>query len=199
MLEAGEIQLTPNIQSFLNQLSLSLSSTLFLRSTIDEAICTDLDISRMIDNVIDQTASVIDNYREIQTPCVKQLLKYLSELLPEMKIIKSLYNKAVDEPREWLDVCERIIVLINGIKETVDGVLPTVTDESLSEVMMGYSQTAEHFIIQFKIGISALVFGVHINGFDSITFVSPIKDFVYITYPFVYNLQEATGMEEKAE
>jgi len=200
MLIAGELQLTPNIQAALNQLSLSLSTTLSLRPNIDECICTSLDHSRMIENLSEQIASVIENYQEIQTPCVKQLLNYLSELIPEMKNLKTGFIKAVEEPKEWLDICERVVGLITGIKETVDAVVPSVTDESLSEVMMGYSATTEHFIIQFKMGVSVLAFGIQINGFDSITFIAPIKDFIYITYPFVYNLQEATGLlEEKAE
>jgi hypothetical protein len=201
MLEAGELQLTTNIQTLVNQLSQSLNTTLSLRASIDEAICAHLDISRMIDNLSEQITSILENYREIQIPYVKKLLKYLSELSPEIKHLKALYVKAVEEPKEWLDVCERVIGIITAIKEMVDSALPNVTDESLTEVMMGYSFTTEHFIIQFKLGVSVLAFGLHFNGFDSITFISPIKDFIYITYPFVYNLQEATAgiVEEKDE
>jgi len=197
MLDASELQLTPDIQTALTQLSLSLHTTLTLRPTIDEAVAADIDISRMIDTLIEQIESVLDNHQEIQTPGVKQLLKYLQDLIPEMKAINTLNLKAVEEPREWLDVCGRIIVLINGIKETVDAVVPNVLDESLTEVMKSYSASTEHFLVQFKMGVCVIAFGVHINGFDSMTFITPIKDFIFITYPFVYNLQEATSLLEE--
>jgi len=200
MLEAGEIQLTAKIQTILTQLSSSLTTALSLRPTIDEALCSNLDIPRMIDNLSEQISSIIENYQDLQNPCVKQLITHLSDLIPEMKSIKTLYLFAMEEPKEWLEICSRVIGLMNSIKETVDSAVPNVTDESLAEVMMLFSATTEHFIIQFKMGVSVLAFGVHINGFDSMTFISPIKDFIYITYPFVYNLHEATvGLLEKAE
>jgi len=193
MLEAGELNLTSNIQTALSELSQSLSATLSLRATIDEAISTDMDIPRIIDTLTEQIDSVLDTHQEsIPSPPVREVLKSIEALLPDIKIIKSIYSNAAEAPREWLEVCGRVINSIQTIKETVGKVLPKVLDQSLNEVMVGYLHTIEHLLVQFKMGVSTIAFGLQLKGFDSMTFIMPIKDFIFITYPFVYNLQEAT-------
>jgi len=194
MLESGDLHVTPQIESALDLLNTCINKALGLRTNIEEVVSTEMDISRMIDVLIEQIESISETHQESGNQLIRDIISHLNAMIPEMVNIRTNYATAPDTPKQWLDTCEKVILDMSAIKDIVDTLLPNIPDESLHDVIAEYSSTTEHFVIQFKIGVAAAAFGIKVNGFEAYSFVTSIKDFTFVTFPLMYNLQEATTL-----
>jgi len=195
MLELGNLEMTPIIESTLEKLSTYISKSLSLRASIEEAVSSCVDTTRTINIIIEQIQTIDELHQASESSTIREVLNHLNSLVPELKEICATYGNAPDDPKSWLDLCVKLIGKVSSVKEIVEGEMKKIEEESMKEVMIGYCGTVDHLLVQFKIGVAAAAYGIHVKGFESLSFIAPLKDFSFVTYPFMYNLQEVMSLE----
>eukprot|EP01125_Pyxidicula_operculata_P018736 TRINITY_DN6689_c0_g1_i1.p1 TRINITY_DN6689_c0_g1~~TRINITY_DN6689_c0_g1_i1.p1 ORF type:complete len:928 (-),score=271.17 TRINITY_DN6689_c0_g1_i1:247-2694(-) len=146
---------------------------------------TQCDMKLMIKESIEQLVSIMKQHSDDKdTQLVAESV--LSGLLTSLNGLQSSYNDQVS-PLKWMDSCVDITNNIANIHSMVKPLLVKVTDLSLRVALESYLSALNHFLVQFKICSVAHAFGISIAGYEWMNFVVPLKDFAFLTFPFVYN------------
>jgi len=192
----NQLEMTEVFQEKTSQLSSLVSDVMSQRHVLDQAVA-EASISIMTESTWEQLESITTLHQEDDNQRVLEFVKYLSELSLGVRALGTQYNHAPENPNEWLTTSERCVSQIDHILQLVDQVLGDVDDESLAETLKAYMETTNHFMEQFKICSAATAFGIVVHGYESSSFIVSLKDFAFVTYPFMYNFRDAcTGDEE---
>lgn len=193
---ANQLELTPVFQEKTSQLSGLVNDVLQQRPALDQA-AAEGSVPMMTESTWEQLESITALHQEDEHPRVLELVKYLSELSMGVRALGTQYNHAPENPHDWLVTCERCVSQLENIVQLVEQVLTDVDDESLAETLKAYLDTTNHFLVQFKICSAANAFGIVVFGYESFSFICSLKDFAFVTYPFMYNFKDACTVEEE--
>jgi len=154
----------------------------------------DVTMEDLISVTIEQLNSIIQLHEEDEEATVqlKSLLQDLIKLKGCLENLYQLFSSKDWSPPAVLNECHVISNILTSIYEQVASVTVGLNDESLVCTMNSYVESVKHFSLQFQLSVLAYIWDIRIQGYESIKFVGFIKDFSFVTFPFLYNFKDAS-------
>jgi len=193
IIQSNVIAPTPLIEQKLATLSKIIKTTVALHPVISVAV-QEANISDMMVLTAEQFQSVIEMHSGEQGT-MQGFLNELQSILTVLESMNLFFKEGAttsptEKSLEWLNACNSIVTSMNNLIELVTKVA-TIPDESLASTLRAYAESVKHFLIQFEILGSSMVWDIRIQGYEDVKCLSPLKDFAFITFPFSYNFRDA--------
>lgn len=202
LLLSGTPTLTPNpsttgtIESKIQQLTKLVHSTLALRSLISSSLLTangqggsgSAVEADMVAGTLEQFAAIFDAhfYEEEEFAQMKAIQIELANIRAKIESFPNCSSHS-----EVLDHAHAVISNLTSIEKCVETLVSSITDDSLVFALISYIDSVKHFSIDFQLGALAQIWDIRILGYDHLKCVGFLKDFAFVTFPFLYNFKDA--------
>eukprot|EP01129_Flabellula_baltica_P011923 TRINITY_DN5307_c0_g1_i1.p1 TRINITY_DN5307_c0_g1~~TRINITY_DN5307_c0_g1_i1.p1 ORF type:complete len:626 (-),score=99.44 TRINITY_DN5307_c0_g1_i1:14-1891(-) len=159
---------------------------------IDNSLTKSLDEGNQLSSTIEQLSAIINDHQSNDNEHMQFVVTKLNHIGYHTTQLFRMLGEPWTNQETWFKTSNEIIRSMEEIKNFCDQIKEKLYDRSLQEGIESYSTSVENAIILFKIQTSTIGNGVIISspGLTS-NFVSPLKEFAYITFPFLYILKDA--------
>jgi len=187
---------TQPLEVQLTILNNSLNGILKLRAGIELSIMNKLNIDEMHEIIQDQLTTTITGHLNETNEYMSYLVTNIKSLMPCIAQLYEYFQNAKDNPLEWFRRCSNLTAHIDNIKSITESLKSHITEPALKMSMLSYLNTMNHLEIQFKVLSSSLSYNEESNISENefINFLSPLKDFAFLCFPFSYNFKDATNL-----
>jgi len=198
---SNKIEYTHALDIQLKTITNTLNGILKLRAGIELSIINKLNITDMHEIIQESLTTTINGHLNETNEYMSYLISNLRSLMPALSQIFEFYQFAKDNSLEWFRRCTVVITHIDNIKSITESLKSHIAEPALKISMISYLSTMNHLEIQFKILATALCYGVESNYLENefINFLSPLKDFAFLCFPFSYNFKDATNLLQGSE